>query len=108
MQHIHTGAGIKKDQSLLGSDPFSVLLQQQAEHQCEQNQQRVTAALHGAADEVHQQEAIDGLGQGSIGESHHDQAPGPAGRFSASINLSCHSEERSDVGIRNLLAANLC
>ena len=37
MQHIHTGAGIKKDQSLLGPDPFSVLLQQQAEHQGEQS-----------------------------------------------------------------------
>lgn len=128
MQHIHTGAGIKKDQSLLGPDPFSVLLQQQAEHQGEQShrfdntnddevvgralsgftqsicgglghlalekggqadgqtrkdtgehsQQRVTAALHSAADEVHQQEAIDGLGQGSTGESHHDKGGGLA------------------------------
>ena len=44
----------------------------------EHSQQRVTAALHSAADEVHQQEAIDGLGQGSTGESHHDKGGGLA------------------------------
>ena len=56
-----------------------------------------------------------------VGGDAHIAPPRPQARnspkASASINLSCHSEEhpkgtcfaaRSDVGIRNLLVANLC
>ena len=41
------------------------------------------AAFHSRADEVHQQEAVDGLGQGSTGKGDHDKG----GRLTVSITF---------------------
>ena len=40
----------------------------------------IGAGGHGAADEVHQQEAVDGLRQGRAGEGNHDEGSGLAVR----------------------------